>query len=95
MRVHDVRASPCHCWRRVPFVLLMMREVLLMLMVLLGAGVLWVVNLWVVRAVAGDVPGDADAAGVAGDALVYGVSGDADGEGGVGRWCSVPRCRWW
>ena len=75
--------------------LLMVRALLLMLMVLPGVGALWVVMLWVVGAVAGDVPGDADAAGVAGDALVYGVAGDADGEACVGRWCSVLGCRWW
>ena len=68
--------------------------VLLMLMVLPGVEALWVVMLWVIGAVAGDDPGDADAAGVAGGALVYGVADDADGEGGVGR-CSVLRCRWW
>ena len=33
--------------------------------------------------VAGDAPGDSDAAG-----------GDADGEGVVGRCCAVLRCRW-
>ena len=33
--------------------------------------------------VVGDAPGDTDAAG-----------GDADGEGVVGRWCAVLRCRW-
>ena len=71
--------------------LLMVRELLLMLMVLPGVGVLWRVMLWVVGAVACDVPGDADA----GDALIYGVAGDANGEACVGRWCSVLGCRWW
>ena len=33
--------------------------------------------------VVGDAPGDVDAAG-----------GDADGEGVMGRWCAVLRCRW-
>ena len=98
MRVRDVGASPRHYWRRALLVLLMVRVedvlVLLMLMLPPGVGVLWVVMLWVVAAVGGDAPGDADAAGVAGAAPVYGVAADADGEGGVGRWCSVLRCRW-
>ena len=33
--------------------------------------------------VVSDAPGDVDAAG-----------GDADGEGVVGSWCAVLRCRW-
>ena len=41
-----------------------------------------------------DDPGDADAAGVAGVAPAYSVVGDADGEGVVGKWCGVLRCRW-
>ena len=44
--------------------------------------------------VAGDAPGDTDAAGVAGVAPVYGVAGDAGVEGVVSRWCAVLRCRW-
>ena len=79
----DVGASPCHSWRRVPLVLLMMRVVdvmvLLMLMALPRVRPLWVVMLRVVGVVAGDAgsegvvvdaPRDADAAGVAGDSLV-------------------------
>ena len=93
----DVSASPCHSWRRVPLVFLMVRVVdvmvSLMPMVLPRIRALWVVMLRVGGVVAGDAdgegavgdaPGDADAESVAGDALVYGVAGDADGEGGVG-----------
>ena len=85
MRVRDVGVSHRYSWRRVPLVLLLVKVVdVMVLLTLMGPpGV-----------VAGDAPGDADAAGVAGVAPVYGVAGAADDGGVVGRWCAVLRCRW-
>ena len=64
VRVRDVGVSPRHSWQRVPLMLLLVgvEDVMVSLMLLVLPGM-----------VAGDAPGDTDAAG-----------GDVDGEGVVG-----------